>query len=76
MDHTENRQPRLITDTTEAKCARCGEIAYVETHVAETGADGAVSHYKAVAGSYRQATDSQGQPIGPVIPTCICTTKD
>lgn len=72
MDIAQNRHPRIITDSVEAICAKCGQIAYNERIIGELQSDGAYAYRKVVTGGYTQKCDSEGIPTGPVIPKCNC----
>lgn len=72
MDRSPNSPPRRLVDTVEARCARCGAVAYREDHIAELQADDRYTHRRIVRGGFTQTTDADGNPVGPAIPKCFC----
>lgn len=71
-DAATNKPPRQITDSVHAKCAACGAVIYDERHTATLQADGSYAHQREVVGYFRQVTDADGNPAGPVVPFCAC----
>ena len=74
MENTEHKSP-LIHDTTEAKCACCGNSMYIETSIVEAEqGDGSFIPHRVVTGSFMQFIDKDGLPLGPIWPRCVeCT---
>lgn len=71
MEQTNSKPPRRIADTTECNC-KCGKQLYRETIIGELQADETYSFHREVVGSFKQQTNSEGIPTGPVIPMCNC----
>ena len=68
MDSMNLQQPRAMHTDIELRCQRCGKTAYLETIREAEG----VPVERTVTGSFRQALDPDGTPVGPVIPFCPC----
>lgn len=72
MEITTSKPPRMMTDTLEAVCGKCGNIAYSERIVGVLNSDGGYDYHRKVSGGFTQKCDSEGVPTGPVIPKCNC----
>lgn len=72
METTRNTLPRTLTETTEAVCASCGALMFTKSTVSKLQPDDTYIHTSFVSGSYYQDINEDGQPIGPMIPTCSC----
>lgn len=76
METTRNQPPRRITDGLTATCSTCSAAIYSELLIADLRPDGDYAHRREVSGSFRQRTDTNGQPTGPVIPFCPHCTQE
>lgn len=66
MDAIRLNQPRRVETTAELRCTHCGALVYLEAVIDRDGTP--VERH--VTGTYRQALDPDGHPVGPVIPYC------
>lgn len=72
MDAAASLAPRRISDSFDAVCGKCKQVAYRELIVGDLQPDGSYKHHKIVTGGFTQECDSEGVPTGPVIPKCMC----
>ena len=61
-------QPSKMETSMLAKCKVCGTVIYCESFVEQDGKP----VERIVTGTFRQALNSDGEPVGPVIPFCNC----
>lgn len=76
MEVTKNRQPKRITDGYDCTCPKCKKIFYTEEIIGELVSDGSYKYHRRVVGSFKQETNSEGIPTGPVIPVCSCNNQE